>query len=382
MPDDSTQQGQTSQSDAPRLDYVELNEIRVNPVSLRDANQKEQQFTELVDSIRSRGVITPINLRPAAPGEDGKKYELVDGLQRFTASSIVGTGVLGQEGKIPAQIMNRTDAEALLDQVSANAQRIETKPAQYSQHLRRILGYHPTWTVSQLAAHLNKSPAWVDKMLSLNKLTENIQKLVDDGKIQLVNAYALAQLPVEEQPAWLERAQTQPTNEFPEQATKRLKEIKEAARKGKSAEPEKFSPIGLLRNKKELEQAAGFVGDVALGKAAIPDATDFARDFVKRSGIVGESKDKGDAAIRGFQLALRFVLNLTPDDIKRQNEKWDADQKDKAEKKVRREAEKTQKQAEEAQQRAADAKKAAEEAAKKAATLPPVKAPEPAGAPA
>lgn len=372
MPDDSNKpQVQPQSGGEAQLAYVKLDEIRVNPVSLRDANQKDQQFTELVDSIRNRGVITPINLRPATPGEDNKKYELVDGLQRYTASSLVGTGVKGKEGLIPAQIMDRTDAEALLDQVSANAQRIETKPAQYSQHLRRILGYHPTWTVAQLAAHLNKSPTWVDKMLSLNKLQDNIQKLVDDGKIPLVNAYALAQLPAEEQPEWLERAQTQAVNEFPEAATNRLKAIKEAARKGRSAEPEKFSPVGILRNKKELEAAIGFVGDVAMGKAPIPETSDFASDLVKRSGVIGATKDKTQAAILAAQLALRFALTLTPDDIKRQNEKWEADQKDKADKKTRREAEKTAKQAEEAKQRAADADKAAKEAADRAAKLPP-----------
>jgi ParB family chromosome partitioning protein len=238
----SAPQGQQNQ-----LLHIPLSDIRLNPVGLRDAQKNEVEFTELVDSIKKYGVINAIVVR-SAPGGDGKKYELVDGLQRFSASQEAG------KPTIPAQVVTLEEADRIIAQVIGNAVRLDTKPVEYAKALMKILGYNPTWTEAELASRISKSPTWVSKQLGLLKLSDAAKVLVDDGKIVAANAYALAKLPPEEQDKWIDRAQTTDANQFTQQVYERAKQIREANRQGKDAGEEKFVATFHLRKKPEIRK--------------------------------------------------------------------------------------------------------------------------------
>lgn len=362
----------------PELKYIPLNRIRGNPVALRDVNKNSDKFAELVGSVKKDGIINPINVRRKA-GEDGKEYELIDGLQRFSASQEVGTGVVdkGQgvfedtvdaEGKpskigvIPAQVIEREDAEALTSQIIANAHRIETKPVEYSTAIRRYLGTNPTLTEAGLAGILNKSPQWISKILGLQKLGDSVKPLVDEGKMSLSNAFALSNLPGEEQMNWLERAQTMEAGLFTQAALARAKEIKDANRKGKDAGPEQFIPVTHLRKKPEVEAEMNTPTVVA---ALIRDQNITNEIKTNREGLV-------QAAIVGAQMALKWALNFDPASIEIAKAKDDKRRQTEAEAKIRRDAERTTKKEQEAAKRADEAREAAAKAREAAAALPPV----------
>ena len=232
--------------------HISLDKIRLNPVALRDVQRKEQEFTELVDSVRRHGVMSAISVI-RKPGADGKEFELVDGLQRFSASQEAGRPT------IPAQVLVVQDAERIIAQVIGNAVRLETKPVEYAKALMKILGYNPTWTEAELASKVSKSPAWINRQLGLLRLNQKAKILVDDNRIPVANAYVLAKLPEEEQDNWIERAQTQQASEFTQAVLERAKQIKEANRKGQEAGEEKVAALlqdeRVIRNRLKIRSA-------------------------------------------------------------------------------------------------------------------------------
>lgn len=364
----------------PELMYIPLNKIRGNPVALRDVNRDSDSFMELVGSIKKDGVLNPINVR-RKPGEDGKEFELVDGLQRYSASCEAGTGAVenGQgmfedtkdaEGKtskigvIPAQVVSRDDADALTSQIIANAHKIETQPAEYSAAIRRYLGYNPTLSESALAAKLNKSPQWISKMLSLNKLHDQAKPLVNEGKISLSNAVALSKLPAEEQLNWLDRAQTQDAGSFSVAAFARVKEIRDANRKGQAPGEESFIPVTHLRKKPEIEKE---MEQAELLAALI-------RDQNITKGIKPNNEGLIQAAVEGAKLAMKWVLNFDPASIEAQKARDAARRKTAEEEKIRRKAEQSATKEKEAVERAEKAREAAAAAKAAAEALPPAPA--------
>lgn len=366
---------------APQLKYIPLDKIRGNPVALRDVNKQGEEFLELVNSVRRDGVMSAISVRYKPDAADNKEYELVDGLQRFSAACEAGTGVVDKAeggtrgifderpdskgppvGVIPAQVVTREDADALVGQIIANAHKIETKPVEYAKALMRFLGYNPTMTESQLAATLSKSPQWISKMLGLVKLHDQIQPLVNENRMTVANAFVLAKLPPDEQLNWLERAQTMDANQFSSAALARVKEIKDANKQGRDAGEEKFVPVAHLRKKPEIE--------IESTKPEVLPA--LIRDLGVVRGIKASTEGLVQAAILGAQLGLSWALNMDPKSVEGAKLKYEERKKKDNESKIRRDAEKKDKKEKEAAERADKAKKEAEEARKKAAELPPI----------
>ena len=215
-----------------RLDYIDVNSIRTSTQALREVNRNEPQYVELVQSVKNtNGILSPISVREMQDAETGESfYSLIDGLQRLTATKDNGFT------KIPAQIMSTDDFNVMLDQVIGNTCRVETKPAEYSKHLQHIMQMCPTMTVSDLAAKLAKSDSWLKERLNLTKLSPEAAKLVDCNAINLVNAYSLARLPLEEQADYLEQAQSLPTQDFTNVVVARKAAIAKAKAEGRTAD--------------------------------------------------------------------------------------------------------------------------------------------------
>lgn len=233
---------------ATRLQEIPLSKIRENPVALRTVNRESEEYLGLVDSIRKNGVLCSISVREIKDADTGETlYGLVDGLHRFSASTDAGLDT------IPAQVMEYDDAQTLQIQIIGNIHKIETKPVEYSKQLLRMLAANPTLTLSELASQLSKTDSWLTDRLGLTKLSEDIGKLVDEDKLNLTNAYALSRLPEEEQVNFLDRALTMSPAEFAPTASARLKEIKDAARKGREAAPAEFVAVPHVRKVGELK---------------------------------------------------------------------------------------------------------------------------------
>lgn len=315
---------------------VSISEIRENPVALRNVSLESEDFLGLVASIREHGILNAISVRPRHDDEaDVDYFELVDGLHRFCGAKEAGLE------SIPAIIKDLDDDKVLEAQIVANLHKIETKPVQYSQQLRRILARNPMMTESELAAKCGKSPQWIRERLGLTKITnESIATLVDEGKIKLANAYALAKLPPEEMADFVDRAMTLPPDEFVPQVNARVKEIREAKRSGKDAAPQEFVPVAFLQKLKAIKDEL--------------ESGEIAEILVKSTGV----KKPVDA----FALGIKWVLHLDPESVESQKVKDEERKAKRKDEKERKAVEKSEKNAAKAAEKAKEAAAAAEKA--------------------
>lgn len=211
--------------------------IERSEVALRDVNRQTESYQLLVNSIRKKGVLNSILVREIQLPGGVKKYGLIDGLQRFTAAQDAGLA------EIPARVVEMDDAELLEAQIITNMNRVQTRPADLSKHLLRILSRNPFMTKKELAERTCQSLSWIEQRLSINKLKPEIQELVNEGKIHLTNAYALSKIPEEEQGEYVDAAMTESPKTFVPRMKARVKEIRDAKHAGRDAGKAEWRPV-------------------------------------------------------------------------------------------------------------------------------------------
>lgn len=335
-----------------RLEHVKISDIRPNEVALRGVQQDELSFQQLADSVKREGILSPISLREKQDKETGQKfYELIDGLQRFTAAKLAGFE------DVPAQILDKDDEEVMIAQIVGNAKRVETKPVDFANQIQKLLVARPTMTMGEMADMLHSSADWLNQILKLRTLDASAKELVNDGHISLANAFVLAKLPAEEQGQYLEDAQTKPAAEFTGPVLERVKAIRTARRAGKDAGEAEYTPNPRVRKLKEFEE---ILKDGNLPKSVV---SAYAAN-VPNSGIA----DVSSASV-GFQLGIQWALHLDPDSVEKGKAEFEARKRAAAEEKTRKDAERAQKKEKEAAERAEKAKKEAAEAQEKAAAI-------------
>ena len=315
------------------LKRIAIAEIRENPVALRAVNRQDEGYLGLVESIK-KGFFGAITVRAKQdPETTAKFYELVDGLHRFCAAKDAGLN------EINVDIVSLDDDQTLEAQIMANIHKIETRPVEYSKQLLRILSRNPLMTEIELAQKLGKSAQWIRERLGLTKISNHeIAELVNEGKIKLANAYALAKLPPEEMADFVDRAMTLPPDEFVPVANGRIKELRDAKRQGKDAAGAEFQPVAFMQKMKDVKDE--------MDKGAIA-----------KSLCVGLAN-----AESGFKMAIQWMLHLDPRSVEVQRSKEEARRKQRDDASKKRLLESAEKKAEKA-------KKAAEEAEKAKAAL-------------
>jgi len=303
------------------LRNVPVSSVRPNLAALRSVDKKTDQWKEFVDSIRSKGILNPLVGRELKDKDTGQTYiGLVDGLHRFTGACEVGLET------VPMNIITADDAEALEAQIVGNIQTIETRAAQYASALKRLLVMNDTLTVMELANKLGKSITWLTERLKLTNLTERIKEIVDEGKIVVTNAQALANLPQDEQADFVDRAITMTPGQFVPLINDRVKDVKDAQKQGKKAEKATWKPTPYL-------QGVGAIRDEM-------DNSEIGKSLLHQYGV----KDPLEA----WKLAIQWVLHMDENSIELEKNKYLEGQKKKEEERLNKKAEKAAKAQEEA----------------------------------
>lgn len=313
---------------------VKIDQIRENPVALRECNPQDEQYKQLVESIREKGFIGTITTREKKDPETGDVfYEIVDGLQRYTAAKEAGIS------ELVTLVLNMTDYQVYEAQVMLNLHRVDTKPTAYTDALKRMFMANTLLTEAEVARSLGVDITWVKNRLGLSNVkSEKIQKLIDDGEIRLSNAFALAKLPEEAQEEMLEAAIVDDSAAFAKKVAERAKAIREARRQGRLEEEVKFEPREFLQK----------MGDIKAER----DSGEIAADLISASGV--------STLTEAFKLALNWVLHVDVRSIEAQKAKFDAEL---AKRQAKREETARKKQERAAERAAAKADKLAAEAA-------------------
>lgn len=169
---------------------IPLSELHLSKTNPRKVLDKVK-LDELTVSIREKGVLVPLLIRPAKKG-----YEIVAGERRFRAATAVGLK------EIPALVRELTDEQALETQVIENLQRDDVHPLDEAAGYAELLKSRK-WDVAILSGKIGKSTVYVYNRLALNQLIAEGRKLYAAGKIELGHAQLLSKIKPEAQEAAL-----------------------------------------------------------------------------------------------------------------------------------------------------------------------------------
>lgn len=142
----------------------------------------ETALQELADSVRIKGVLQPILVRPAGEG----RYEIVAGERRWRAAQMAGLH------EIPVVIRDFSDVDGFEAAIIENVQRTDLNPIEESQGYQRLIQEFGH-TQEMVASVTGKARSHVANLLRLLDLPEDVQTLVKMGLLSLGHAKAVMQ---------------------------------------------------------------------------------------------------------------------------------------------------------------------------------------------
>lgn len=221
------------------LPLTELHPFRNHPFQVRD----DDEMDKMVDSVKEYGVMTPAIVRPRKDGG----YEIVAGHRRCHASQRSGVETM------PCIVRDMDDDTAIILMVDSNCQREHILPSEkakaYEMKLAAIKrqGQRRDLTSGQVVQKLSVQEVadgsgegykTVQRFIRLNKLTPELMKMVDDGKLKTTPAVELSYLTPEEQEDFLSYMESEGCTPSLSQAQK----LKEASKESVLT-PEKIQHI-------------------------------------------------------------------------------------------------------------------------------------------
>lgn len=167
---------------------------------------EDETLSELAESIKKFGIVTPIITRPK---EDGNGYEVIAGQRRVRASELAGINT------VPAFVLPLDRDRAIITLVDSNLQRENILPSERafaykmkSEAMKRQ-GFRTDLTSSQVVTKLRTDDKvaqgfgvgrmTVQRFIRLTELIPPILRMVDEGKIALTPAVELSFLKKDEQ---------------------------------------------------------------------------------------------------------------------------------------------------------------------------------------
>lgn len=165
---------------------VKISEIEPN----REQPRKEfdsEALSELADSISQHGVLQPLLLRPLLTGG----YRIVAGERRWRAARMAGLT------EVPAVIREMTDAEEMLFALIENLQREDLTPLEEARGYRTLIETQD-FTQEEVSQAVGKSRPAITNALRLLNLPEDIQQMLENGKITAGHARTLLSFKTEE----------------------------------------------------------------------------------------------------------------------------------------------------------------------------------------
>jgi len=154
-------------------------------------NQPRRHFdpallSELAESIREKGIIQPLIVRPDPDREGG--YQIVAGERRWRAA---------QESRlheVPVMIKDFSDSEVLEIAIIENIQRAELSPIEEALGYKQLMDRFGH-TQERIAEALGKSRSYIANLLRLLGLPEEVRGMLESGELSVGHARALITAP-------------------------------------------------------------------------------------------------------------------------------------------------------------------------------------------
>ena len=165
---------------------VETNKVSIKDIS-RNKFQPRKHFSkdsldELTSSIKERGVIQPIVVRPDK--ESSGKYEIIAGERRWLASQNAGLH------EVPVVILDVDDIKSLEFAIVENVQRQDLNPIEEAKGYQRLVDDF-NYNQDKLSKFIGKSRSYIANSLRLLGLPAEVLTMVESGNLTAGHARTL-----------------------------------------------------------------------------------------------------------------------------------------------------------------------------------------------
>jgi len=161
---------------------VALSSIRANPMQPR-LGFEEREMSELVESVRSVGILQPLIVR-----RRGEGYEIIAGERRFRAAQLIGLET------VPIIEREAGDEDMLTLALVENLQREDLNPMEKAKGFHDLIERFEI-TQEEAARRLGKDRSTIANFIRLLDLPESVQHVVSRGTISMGHARALLGIP-------------------------------------------------------------------------------------------------------------------------------------------------------------------------------------------
>ncbi len=254
---------------------LEHDDLRRVPVDLvrPNPNQPRRHFDEealrgLADSLRERGVLQPILVRPVAAGA----YELIAGERRWRAAQLAGLE------EVPALVRDREDAEALEIALIENMAREDLSPVEEARACAALveeLGL----TREDVGRRVGRSRVAVSNLIRLLDLPEDVLELLERGDLSEGHGRALLL----------------------------AQDHEDRRRLAREAVAGEWSVRRLEERARARTEAAPSSGRSAVGPSAHPDQQEAAHVIADALGAVLGTEVRVRPLARGYRVELAFA---------------------------------------------------------------------------
>src|SRR5260370_30681612 len=175
----------TNEAVNPLQEYVnvplaQLVESSTNPRKTFD----EEKLEELTESIRSKGVLSPLLTRRV-----NGHFEIVSGARRYRAAQRAGLS------EVPVRLADISDEEALETQIVENVLRADVHPFEEAQRFRALLDREGGgYTIEKISMKTGKNAAYIAKRIRLLDLIPPVAEAFTAGHIGIEHALLIAKL--------------------------------------------------------------------------------------------------------------------------------------------------------------------------------------------
>ena len=195
----------TKEVQAMQLPIQKLRPFENHPFQVKD----DDEMNQLVWSVLTQGVLTPLVVRPLKKGE----YEVISGHRRLYACQKAGIEMvpaliyaLDRDAAAVALVDSNLHREKILPSEKAFAYKLKMDALSH-QGASRQLG--EKWSVSQLSEAGTDSERQIHRYIRLTELIPQILSMVDAGRIALTPAVELSYLTGQEQQDLLETMESE-----------------------------------------------------------------------------------------------------------------------------------------------------------------------------
>ncbi|WOF44733.1 ParB/RepB/Spo0J family partition protein [Sphingopyxis indica] len=179
------------------LKHIELSQLSVSPANMRGITKKPD-LTNILPSVRARGILVPLIVRPSAEGD---RYEIVAGKRRYHAALGVAEERDGID-PLPCAVMEAgDDAAALEASLIENIARLDPDEVSRCESFTRLV--REGRSIEDIGITFGLTSLQVKRTLAIGNLLPRIRTLYRTDKIDAVTMRHLTLATKAQQREWL-----------------------------------------------------------------------------------------------------------------------------------------------------------------------------------